>query len=61
MKPQIGKLYDHNPRHFKFERTCEDFEPDANEGDWVVGGISCAILGGAAFWALVWWVYSVVA
>lgn len=39
----IGKLYNHDPKHFRFERRCDDFEPDANDGDKFVIGVSVAI------------------
>ena len=50
---EIEKYYDHNPRHFKFERRCDDFEPDANEGDRCVFGTAVAIAGGLVCWLLI--------
>lgn len=59
---EIGKFYNHDPKHYRFERTCENFdaEPDANVGDWVVWGVACGILGGAALWGLACLILSVV-
>lgn len=56
----IGKFYNHDPRHYRFERRCDGFEPDANDGDRFVFGAAVAIATGLVFWMIVahfaaWW------
>lgn len=49
----IGKLYDHDPRHFRFERKCDGLEPDGNDGDRFVFGAAVAIATGLVFWMII--------
>jgi hypothetical protein len=41
----IGKCYDHDPRHFRFMRTCSGFYPceDSHRGDRAVFGATIII------------------
>ena len=54
MKTELGKTYDHNPDHYKFRRQIEGYEPDANNGDWIVFGVATAIVSGVVFWMFVY-------
>ena len=48
MKPTLSKYYNHDPRHYKFNRTLSDFQPiesyrGVSNGDYCVAVASVII------------------